>query len=187
MKILYQRTSSRFLLWIVSFISLFGSLSLSAQCPTTPAFTYTINCTVVTFTNTSIPPEGTVIDNFYWDFGDGITSTEENPVHDFADPLPSQIYSVKLKITDNTGCVDSITQQITIYQTPIAGFTSSFTSCRVVSFNNTTQNNTNYTYSWDFGDPSAPSSATNPTHTYSSILRYQLYCYINRNRSQWMQ
>ena len=169
MKILYQRTSSRFLLWIVSFISLFGSLSLSAQCPTTPAFTYTINCTVVTFTNTSIPPEGTVIDNFYWDFGDGITSTEENPVHDFADPLPSQIYSVKLKITDNTGCVDSITQQITIYQTPIAGFTSSFTSCRVVSFNNTTQNNTNYTYSWDFGDPSAPSSATNPTHTYSTV------------------
>ncbi len=54
-----------------------------------PSFTYTINGNTVTFTNTTTNGM-----SYYWDFGDGTTSTEENPVHQYSSP---QIYQVLLK------------------------------------------------------------------------------------------
>ncbi len=54
-----------------------------------PSFTYTVNGNTVYFNNTT--QHGM---NYYWDFGDGVTSTEENPVHTYAN---QQIYQVYLK------------------------------------------------------------------------------------------
>jgi len=43
--------------------------------------------------------------NWFWDFGDGYTSTERNPIHTFAD-LTNEIYLVKQKVW-NFCCSDS--------------------------------------------------------------------------------
>ncbi|HXA01767.1 MAG TPA: PKD domain-containing protein, partial [Cytophagaceae bacterium] len=42
-------------------------------------------------------------------FGDGGTANTQNPSHVYAG---NQVYNVQLRVTDNTGCVDSITQQV---------------------------------------------------------------------------
>jgi PKD repeat protein len=48
---------------------------------------------------------------YFWRFGDGNTSTEENPYHKYENPGS---YTVSLRVTTNKGCVDS-----TVLSTPI--------------------------------------------------------------------
>jgi PKD repeat protein len=59
------------------------------------AFTYTAGGLVVTFTNTSQNATA-----YLWSFGDGITSTLENPVHTYA---AAGDYTVVLTATNTCG------------------------------------------------------------------------------------
>lgn len=68
-------------------------------------FTYVADGTTVTFTNTS-----TLADSYLWDFGDGGTSTEANPVHVYAG---DGSYSVALTATNANGN-NTITQSVII-------------------------------------------------------------------------
>lgn len=61
----------------------------------TAGFTYAIDGLTVTFTNTS-----TLADTYLWDFGDGATSTEVNPVHTYA---ANGIYEVTLTAYNANG------------------------------------------------------------------------------------
>ncbi len=102
---------------------------------------------------------------YFWNFGDGTTSNDPNPIHQYA---TTNIFTVSLKITDAYGCSDSIQKinYITI-TTPKANFvlSDSLSTCPpfFVTFNNTSTNYT--TLSWDFGDGNF-SSSVNPTHFY---------------------
>ncbi len=69
-------------------------------------FNYVDNSGTVTFTNTS-NPNGT---SFFWDFGDGNTSTQENPVHTYAN---TGNYDVTLVISNNCG-TDTIISSVSI-------------------------------------------------------------------------
>jgi len=62
--------------------------------------------------------------NYYWDFGDGTTSTMANPpVHSFSHPGD---YNVKLNITGMDGCIsDTIEKIMTIADLPVSLFTVS--------------------------------------------------------------
>ena len=51
---------------------------------------------------------GPKIIHWDWDFGDGETSTEENPIHTYHKP---GMYSVTLTATDEKGESDSVTKQ----------------------------------------------------------------------------
>ncbi len=53
--------------------------------------------------------------SYLWDFGDGETSIDENPVHQFD---TEGIYVVWLKAYNECGCVDSIKQEIKIIDEP---------------------------------------------------------------------
>ena len=64
-------------------------------------YTYAINGLSVTFTNTSV--NGVT---YLWDFGDGATSTEKNPVHTYAS---GGMYMITLKATNSMG--DNTTSQ----------------------------------------------------------------------------
>ncbi|TMI62679.1 MAG: PKD domain-containing protein [Bacteroidetes bacterium] len=56
----------------------------------------------------SMIPAGDV--QYIWDFGDGVTSTDRDPIHTFPG---SGIYNVKLKLKTTTSCLDdSLTQQL---------------------------------------------------------------------------
>ncbi len=58
--------------------------------------------------------------NYYWDFGDGNTSTLKDPTHIFSTP---GTFIVKLKVSSPAFCSDSISRYTTVYQTnkPSAG------------------------------------------------------------------
>ncbi|MFZ4719297.1 MAG: PKD domain-containing protein [Ilumatobacteraceae bacterium] len=58
----------------------------------------------------STDPDGT-ISSYAWDFGDGGTSTSENPSHTFNDP---GTYTVTLTVTDNDGAIGTSTVVVTV-------------------------------------------------------------------------
>lgn len=60
-----------------------------------------------TFISTSTISSGSM--NYYWEFGDGTTSTLINPTKTY---LQTGVNEVKLRVTGNTGCGDSITKTV---------------------------------------------------------------------------
>ncbi|MEM7657530.1 MAG: PKD domain-containing protein, partial [Bacteroidota bacterium] len=56
-------------------------------------------------------------ESWLWDFGDGTTSTEQSPVHMYAD---TGVYEVSLQITGPEGCTDAIVKTITVIPRPTA-------------------------------------------------------------------
>ena len=103
--------------------------------------------------------------SFAWQFPGGMpaTSTVENPTVVYSQP---GVYSVTLIASGPSGS-DTTTQQnfVTVGGVPSPAFTSSNSQLNV-TFTNTTANATSYT--WNFGDGSAPGSAPNPSHTYAN-------------------
>ncbi|MGC8866040.1 MAG: PKD domain-containing protein [Bacteroidales bacterium] len=73
-------------------------------------FTYTMSGLTVTFTNTTTNGE-----TYLWDFGDGTTSTEANPVHTYAH---DDIYMVTLTASNPNG-QGSSTKQLFVSATPV--------------------------------------------------------------------
>jgi len=131
-----------------------------------PSFTMNNDCEGlnIPFTNTSTINSGTM--TYLWDFGDGNTSTAANPSHAYAN---CGTYTVKLIATAGT-CVDSVSQNITIYCLPTAAFTadtvclgnqSCFYDGSSVIGSNINQ------WQWTFGD-GGTSAVGNPCHTYAT-------------------
>lgn len=105
---------------------------------------------------------------YSWDFGDGFTSTNTNPIKAFADGS----YNVKLVATSNLGCKDSTTQTLSFGTAPTAAFTVSSASTQCshndnFTFSNTSTGSGTLTYLWNFGDGTTSTSA-NPTKSYTA-------------------
>jgi PKD repeat protein len=76
------------------------------------------------------------------------------------------VYSVNLEVKNTAGCASNIQKSITIYESPIASFSSSAlfgSPPLIISFDNYSINATNY--NWDFGDGNS-SEIFEPTHTF---------------------
>jgi gliding motility-associated-like protein len=104
---------------------------------------------------------------YVWDFGDGTTSTLQHPQHSY--PLGDADYSVKLKITDISGCQDSIlkTDYIKIRSPKAAfGIIDTTTICPPLRTGFTFQGTDYQSFFWDFGDGGS-TTAQNPNHFYS--------------------
>ena len=117
----------------------------------------------ISFVNQSV----TNIVSSLWTFGDGQTSTLPNPVHTYAS---NGNFTVKLKVTDATGCVDSITKPNYInIISPKAIFvvSDSFKTCPPLIVNYTNNSLNALQHSWTFGDGSV-STLLNPTHVFNS-------------------
>ncbi|MBK7968083.1 MAG: PKD domain-containing protein [Bacteroidetes bacterium] len=126
--------------------------------------------TVSEFFNQSQVAGGGIV-NCSWDFGDGNTSTDQNPQHVFA---TSGNYNVTLIATTQNGCSDTITQQVTIYATPIAAF-GFVNACdeSPVSFTDlsTSIDGSISSWNWNFGDGTT-TAAADPYHTFSGPGNY---------------
>jgi gliding motility-associated-like protein len=118
----------------------------------------------VQFTNTSVQAG-----SFTWLFGDGGTSTEQNPLYQYID---TGTFDIKL-IADNNGCRDTLTlaDYITI-KPPIARFAVRPSCTNKLFYTFTDQSIGAQTWQWDFGDGSTTSGEQNPTHTYRAYGIY---------------
>lgn len=118
---------------------------------------------------------------FYWDFGDGVQSTVENPVHLYSE---SGVYKAKLVIEGPDGS-DIVNQQIiTIHEMPVAEFDFSpdtvFIAVSDYSENYTEVALQLYNFSiggasfiWNFGDGQT-SDEISPSHYYEEIGTYDI-------------
>ena len=100
-----------------------------------------------------------------WDFGDGNTSSAQNPSHQYAAPGPYVItLTVMTPYCGNTG-----TQWVSVQARPVAAFQpSAILGCSpmTVDFTNTTTGATQYL--WLFGDGSSATTA-DTAHTYTNF------------------
>lgn len=135
----------------------------------TAAFTAVTGCVnqPVQFFDQSTLPGGTIV-SWTWYFGDNTTSTLQNPVHQYA---TAGTYNVQLIVVTSFGCIDTVTQPITVNPIPVAGFTyPNVCAGTTVTFNNTTTP-PGINYNWNFGNGQT-STGTNPTVIYNTPGTY---------------
>jgi PKD repeat protein len=130
------------------------------------------NNEAITFTNSSTVPAGST-NNYVWDFGDGKTSSDQDPIHQFDAP---GTYTISLKSLSTNGCEGKIETMVTINLKPSAGFEAKDV-CKgsVTNFVNGSfsTDNASLTYDWTF-DNSTSSTLTNPSVTYGAAGTYNV-------------
>lgn len=154
----------------------YGGSSMATGTMTIYAASFETNSPVwlgqaTSFTNTTVTYGPTV---YQWNFGDGTSSSQENPTHIYS--LPG-LYTVILTATNDAGSGVAI-NAITDYSSPTADFVGSpvagYRPLTVV-FTNTTHTipagDPTVTYSWEFGDGQG-SALSDPMHTYTSVGVY---------------
>jgi len=123
-----------------------------------PGFSWIASELVFTFTNETT---GSQLLTYVWNFGDGITSTEISPVHEYAYP---GTYEILLTATDLCGS-QSIAHTVTAAcSPPIADF-NWLGNDLTISFSNLTNSLFPPTYMWNFGD-GITSTLASPVHEY---------------------
>ena len=119
-------------------------------------------------------------DAWSWDFGDGSTSSAQNPVYSYA-TTGLKTVALHAYMSENGTITNTITKTNYINVTaapppaPVADFTGTPTTVSLgttVQFNDTSAYSPT-SWSWNFGD-SGGSSLQNPTHLYTSIGVYNV-------------
>jgi len=123
----------------------------------------------VQFTDRSNPGSGT-ISSWLWGFGNGNTSTEQNPVQTYTS---ARSFSVTLQVRNSSGCIATITKPnlIDISSGVIAQFTNdnpaTCTTPFTINFMNQSIGTGVLNYQWDFGD-GGTSGQMSPSYTYTN-------------------
>jgi len=94
---------------------------------------------------------GTTVTAWYWDLGDGNFATTQNPQHTYG---AAGTYDVILFVTDQNGCQDSVSHQVTVTALPTATMTiDPNPTCQgeQTSFSASSPDNIS-SWLWDFGD-----------------------------------
>jgi PKD repeat protein len=110
------------------------------------------------------------IETYRWDFGDGASTTGITASHTFE---TGGTYNVQLEVIDNDGKSAIATQDIVVYEKPMASFIATPDMGRApleVAFDATASSDVDGTidsYKWDFGDGLTASGKT-PIHTFST-------------------
>lgn len=107
--------------------------------------------------------------NWNWDFGDGNTSIEQNPVHVYNAP---GTYNICMSAGNTCGQTQHCQEVIVTCAEPQAAFSYEVDNLVVDFTDLSTGGVTSYT--WTFGDGTPSSFVTNPTHTYTQSGQYQV-------------
>jgi PKD repeat protein len=150
-----------------------GSTPLSAAASASP----TTGNAPLTVSFTGSATGGTPPYSYSWNFGDGATSTAQNPSHTYNN---AGTYKATLTVTDSASPANTATASTTVTvnavgnpltATASADPTSGQTPLTVAFSGIGTGGTPPYSYSWNFGD-GATSTAQNPSHTYNNAGTY---------------
>jgi len=110
------------------------------------------------------------ITDYFWDFGDGVTSIVANPSHTYES---AGSYSVSLKINDTSDAQITVPKTIAVGP-PITITVGNTVTGFDVALTSTVEGGTApFTYLWDFGDD-VTSTLNALTHKYSQVGNYQV-------------
>lgn len=145
-----------------------GGVNVSAQLANYPTPPPLAGCAPFT---TSFGLNDPNITSYFWDFGDGTTSTLANPSHTYSTPGN---YTVSLQVNDGSICGLSYPnyQEITVEGiTPIFDVVVDPCPPYLVHFTDAVSDAVSW--SWEFGDGST-STLQNPTHIYPTTNNYHV-------------
>jgi PKD repeat protein len=137
--------------------------------PPVADFSYSVaNPGQLQFTDESSDSGGKIV-SYAWSFGDGSTSTAQDPNHTYA---TSGTYTVTETVTDSHGAHTTVTKSVPVTANlpPQASFTADTSGGGFgVSFTDTSTDSDGsvVAWAWSFGDGTT-SADENPTHTYTS-------------------
>ena len=115
-----------------------------------------------TFINASLADSGDIINQWLWNFGNGITSQSKDTVLQYSSTGTKQI---SLIIQSSQGCRDTILKNVSIYKKPTAQ-SDLKSACKLGQINFTADTiGQALSYLWDFGDSSFFSTRT-ANHVY---------------------
>ncbi|MBN4049670.1 PKD domain-containing protein, partial [Bacteroidales bacterium AH-315-N07] len=130
---------------------------------------------------------GGTFTDWYWNFGDGRTSFDQNPTHQYA---KSGYYEVCLTIFDSvSGCQATYCDVVTLYDSTVVDCQAEFTfypdsTGNIVHFTDASTG-TFTNWNWDFGDGNV-SSDQDPNHTYSNAGYYDVCLTVYDSVSECM-
>ncbi|WP_417611625.1 PKD domain-containing protein [Owenweeksia hongkongensis] len=146
-----------------------GELTCSLDSLVSPDYSDSTSFLTAHFSNLS---NGS-ISSYEWNFGDGQTSTQTNPVHHYSQ---AGKYEVTLKVFDNFCKSTFITDSIEICpDTAKLGFYTSMQGT-AVTFNDTSISN-GYSFQWNFGDGNSGNGSI-ANHTYTAAGNYNVCLYV---------
>ena len=112
-----------------------------------------------------------IIRAWSWNYGDSsIAVTTQNPTHTYKS---AGTYNVILTTTTNHGCIDTISEKMTVIARPVAAFSvNKISQCEKTNVYTFTDKSTVVSdniakWAWNFGDINLNTSQ-NPSHTYKS-------------------
>jgi subtilisin len=89
--------------------------------PPSANFSFTTNGLTATFTDASTDSDGSIA-SWAWTFGDGASSTVQNPIRTYA---TAGTYTVSLTVTDNQGATGTVTKSVTVSSSTLLPITVS--------------------------------------------------------------
>ena len=148
----------------------------------------------IQFTATVTDQDGAIDEPFtyLWDFGDGNTSTEQNPTHQYPN---GGTFDVTLTVTDARGVSGTATYTITVEgppaappadnDPPVAAFDVNKTTASVgealqFTDQSTDPDGTVEEWAWNFGD-GGTSTAENPTHAFMAAGGFTVSLIVTDN------
>lgn len=132
-------------------------------------FTFSNVCKneVFSATDQSTVSTGNIV-SWFWTFGDGSSSTAQNPTHSYA---ASGNYEVSLTVVTDNGCSNTVVKDVTVYILPEANFVAApvcennemkFINASAIGYGT-------MTYEWDFNNGEGSSADKDPVFTFNGF------------------
>lgn len=149
----------------------------------TPDFSFISDCAYVPvqLTDLSTTTFG-VVNNWYWDFGDGTGNYGQNQDHLYA---AGGTYSVMLRAYTDLGCAVEVRKDVYVKPVPAANFIMT-EKCpeQPIIFSDISTGATVAQWQWDFGNPADPndqSTLSAPSYTYITPGNYTATLIVTSN------
>lgn len=152
----------------------FGPTAFAQENQPQADFSYSIDGLEIHFEDESSDPDNNIT-YWYWEFGDGSTSTEINPSHEYS---KEKGYTVTLFVQDNSGNTDNVSKTMSTGGVPMVDFSYSPENPNINDTIHFTDNSEDWkgdivSWYWEFGDDTS-SEEQNPSHSYSHARPYEV-------------